>query len=571
MHDASLFSSQPILTAAEMRACDTHTMTMGGVPSQVLMERAARAVAQYLLDRVDLFPAGPVVVLCGSGNNGGDGLAAARFLASGAMKGTREVRVIYVGRCNEAGEPDEARMSVECARQYRLAQAAGMKIATSASLADALHGATAVVDAIFGIGLDRPIAGAMAEVLQMIIASGLSVLAVDIPSGVNADTGLVMGLALPARATMTMQALKAGLLLYPGAELCGEIAVAEIGVTLAAAEPRLHMADEALLRRVLEPRTRRSHKGTYGRVLLLCGSVGMSGAAVLCARAALRSGAGLVEVLTPEENRMVLQAAVPEAIVSAYAASPLIGQSDAERHAALRETVRRAVANADAVVAGCGLGRSDMSRAALDMLLSALPQNREIPLVLDADALNLLAEDGALWAKMPPERTQTVITPHPAEMVRLFNQLSVDRPGQACGCGRSVSEILAHLLDCAAEYAQKRGVTVVLKDAHTVVASPDGACRICTAGNAGMATGGSGDALAGIMGALLSQVRMRLGGTVSMAEAVGAAVYLHAAAGDMAAERLGECGLLPSDLIDTLPLVTQNFSNSRTRVEWMGD
>ena len=529
----------PVLTAARMKACDSYTIDTLGIPSQALMERAAREAVAFLLERVDLYPDGKVLLLCGSGNNGGDGFAMGRFLTDGSMGGKREAVILYTGRLNPDGTPDETRMSEECGRQYRLAREAGIPIRSAADVTSELAEAAVIVDAIFGIGLDRPITGELASLLSAVAESHLPVLAVDIPSGIHADTGAVMGVALPARATVTMQALKAGLLRYPGADFCGEISVAELGIDLTPAEtPYASLSDEALLRWVLPPRGRRSHKGTYGTVTLLCGSEGMSGAAVLATKAALRSGVGLARVLTPACNRVVLQTSVPEAIVSVY-----------DKPQELTEYAR-----ADALVLGCGLGTSELSREALREVLDACPRDGSVPAVLDADGLNLLAKEPALWETSlltAPDR-QAVITPHPAEMSRLS--------------GLSVAEILSNPVSVAVDFARKRGVTVVLKDAHTVIASPEGQIFICAAGNAGMAKGGSGDALAGIIGALLAQSRHRLGCDLTAAEVAAAGVYLHARAGDLTAEALGEYGMLASDLIERIPLVCKGFSDSRTRL-----
>lgn len=531
--------STPILTAAQMRACDTHTIQALGIPSQVLMERAARKAAAVLTEHPSLFPAGHILILCGNGNNGGDGFAMARFLSDGSMGAQREAQVIYTGRFCADGMPYTAKMSIECARQYQLVREAGIPVLPMTEADRVLAWADTVVDAVFGIGLDRAVEGDIASLLTSVATSGLPVLAVDTPSGIHADTGAVMGVALPAVMTVTMQALKAGLLLYPGADFCGEIAVCDLGIDLSALDkPYAFMADEALLRRVLLPRARRSHKGTYGRTVLLCGSVGMSGAAVLAAKAALRSGSGLVQVLSPEENRPVLQASIPEAIVTLYG-----------DHADLPAD---AVITADGMVMGCGLGRSPESLDALRALLDALPADGSVPVVLDADGLNLLADDESLWATalLSSPQKQVVMTPHPAEMARL--------------CGRSVSEILSDLPQIALSYAKERGVTVVLKDAHTVVASPQAELFICAAGNAGMAKGGSGDVLAGVIGSLLTQNRARLGHDLTTAEVAAAGVYLHAAAGDLAAAELGEYGMLASDLIEMLPRACRSFSDSRT-------
>lgn len=536
---STAMTATPILNAAQMKLCDSHTIQGLGIPSQVLMERAARRAGAFLLARGDLYPAGKVLLLCGSGNNGGDGFAMARFLTDGSLGETRAAVILYTGRMTELDEPDESRMSEECRRQYRLAAEAGIPIRPTAALSEELASAAVVVDAVFGIGLDRPVTGKLASLLDSVAASGLPVLAVDIPSGIHADTGAVMGVALPARATVTMQALKAGLLLYPGAEYCGEIDVAELGIELTPVEtPYAVLADEGLLRRVLPPRARRSHKGTYGWVVLLCGSEGMSGAAVLATRAALRSGAGIARVLTPACNRVVLQTSAPEAIVSVYHTP-----EEAARYA-----------DADALVLGCGLGVSELSREALRGVLNTRPSDQAVPVVLDADGLNLTAKDPSLWKTSllsAPDR-QVVLTPHPAEMSRLS--------------GVSVGNILTDPVKAATDLARKRGVVVVLKDAHTVVASPEGAVFICASGNAGMAKGGSGDALAGVIGALLAQNRHRLGIDLTAAEVAAEGVYLHAKAGDLAAEALGEYGMLASDLIDRLPLATKALSDSRTRL-----
>ncbi len=554
----SIKTSLPVLTAAEMQTCDEYTIHHVSVPSQVLMERAAQAVAAFLFRRKDLFPHGRILCLCGSGNNGGDGFAAARFLADGSMGDAREVTILYTGRYADAS-PDTTAMSAECARQYRLSVDAGIPVMSSEKVTELLPGASCVVDALFGIGLVRPIEGQARTVVEAVRASGLPVLAVDIPSGIHADTGEIMGVALKAAATVTMQALKRGLLLGNGIDHTGEITVVDIGVHLSCVRKSAYLADEALLRRVLLPRERRSHKGSYGRAVLFCGSIGMGGAAILSARAALRTGVGLCEVVTPEENRAILQISVPEAIVTGYPGRiPAIGAMDAEGlRGTLRKTVQNAIERADAVVIGCGLGQSESARSLLRTSLSCVLAAEPPLLVLDADALNLLADDETLWETplLSSRCGRVVLTPHPAEMARL------------CQC--SVREILLDVPAAALTLAQRRGVCVVLKDAHTVIASPDGTCFICPFGNAGMATGGTGDALAGVIGAMLAQNATRITNKttdLTVAEIAAAGVYLHARAGDLAAESKGEIGLLPSDLIDHLPLVTRSFSDSRTRL-----
>lgn len=552
-------TSLPILTAAQMRLCDEHTIRELHIPSRTLMERAARAAVSCLLGRPSLFPEGSVLVLSGSGNNGGDGLAAARFLADGSQGESRPVTVVYLGRLTPEGLPDTNRMSQECARQYALVRQAGIPVLSPDRAADALSGCSAVVDAVFGIGLDRPVEGAIGAFLRHVAETGRPVLAIDIPSGVYTDTGAVPGAALPAAVTVTMQALKPGLLLYPGAALCGEVVVADIGIDLSpvcrpasspatdadpADAPTACLVGEDMLRVALPPRSRRSHKGTYGRLALLCGSYGMAGAAILSASAALRCGVGLAQVVTPADNRVILQTTLPEAVLTLY-----------DREVPDPAALLTAVANPDGLVAGCGLGTGEAACTVLRSLLSRKPPapgEVSLPLVLDADALTLLSRHPDLWdcALLTDPHRQVVITPHPAEMARL--------------CGRAVGEILADLPGTALSFARSYGVVVVLKDAHTVIASPDGQVWICAAGNAGMAKGGSGDVLAGVIGSLLVQNRHRLGRNLSAGQVAAAGVLLHAMAGDRAAESTGEYGLLASDTVAALAAVTRPFSDSRT-------
>ncbi len=530
----------PVLTASQMRHCDSHTILDLHVPSSVLMERAADALVRCIRENPAIFPAGQVLLLCGSGNNGGDGFAAARLLAADSGDRRHTAAVLYLGKFNADGTPDTACMSGECAEQYGLAKKAGVPVFPPDRLERLLPESTSAVDAVFGIGLNRPVEGTAADVFRSVNASGLPVLAADIPSGIMADTGCVPGVALRAAATVTMQALKPGLLLYPGAELCGRIFVADIGIdTSAEPQPWAHLADEALLRAVLRPRDRRSNKGSYGRLALVCGSHGMAGAALLAASAAARTGIGLAHIVTSEDNRTILQTALPEAVMTTYGAEP------------------PALPHADGYTVGCGLGTSEQSLRVLETVLYAqdLSDACPCPVVLDADALNLLAAHPDLWNSpmLANPNKAVVLTPHPAEMARLT--------------GLPVADILENLPRTAAEFAKLHGVTVVLKDAHTVIAAPNGAVLLSAAGNAGMAKGGSGDLLAGIIGSLLVQARKRLrNGELSVSAVAAAGVFLHGAAGDRCAAALGEYGMLPSDILRELPNVTRTLSDSRTGI-----
>ena len=534
----------PILTSALMRQCDEYTIQKLGIPSQVLMERAAQGVVNYLKLFSDLFPAQDrILVLCGSGNNGGDGFAVARLLVE---QGKRRVSICYVGRMTGDGLPDKTRMSMECARQYEKALACGIPTATFSEADTYLRQADLVVDAMLGIGLDRPVEGNLAALITAVNASGKPVLAVDIPSGIHGDTGHIMGMAVKATATVTMQALKQGLLLYPGADHAGELCICDIGVDLTpAAQCRVHLADHALIREVLPPRARRTHKGTYGRLALVCGSHGMAGAAILAAKGALRSGAGLLQVITPVCNRTVLQAAIPEAILSCYnSENPVL------------KNLTAAIKDADGLVIGCGLGTSSVSLTILETLLSVCPVRTDFPVILDADALNLIAKHPRLWETqlLTDGAAQVILTPHPAEMSRLT--------------GASLASILQNPVDAAVSLAKERGVTVLLKDAHTVIASPDGSIYISPFGNAGMAKGGSGDVLAGVLGAVAVQNRHRIPGELTYAGIAAAAAALHGMAGDLAAHEWGEISMTPSELADAISKVTQRLSHTRTHISY---
>ena len=488
-----------ILTAAQMRAADEKTIN-GGVPSQTLMERAARAALQVLEERFDTTH---TLILCGSGNNGGDGLAMSRFLAEKGKK----VSVLYFGKRLADGTPDTAAMSTECARQFSLLPT---KVCQQSELQTS--GVTAVVDAVFGIGLCRPIEGALAEVLRAIAATAIPVLALDIPSGIHANNGQLLGVALPAKITVAIAAAKWGHFLYPGAHFCGEIKVVDIGIYADA--PSAHIVRKSDLLE-LPSRPARAHKGTFGRVLVIGGSVGMSGAAYFSAKAALRAGAGLVEIFAPSENRIIYQTQLPEALLTLYDPQKF---DEAQLIAAIKR--------ADAIAIGMGLGQNDLT---YQMLALAL-EHSTVPMVIDADALNVLSLSPALRELCSVTKTPKILTPHLGEASRLLSQL--------------VPVIAQDLPHFSKQLSQTLSVVTVLKDARTVIT--DGTqSYLNTYGNSGMATGGSGDVLAGVIASFAAQ-----GATAINAARLG--VTAHALAGDAALEACGNHGLMASDIIDGL-------------------
>ena len=489
-----------ILSASEMKRADAEAIA-SGTPSRTLMERAARAALEIFFAEFDTTDP---LFLCGNGNNGGDGLAMARFLCEIVGR----ARVCYLGPTDGRGRPDIARMSEECARQYDLLPA-GVQVSTALDLS----GTSAVVDAIFGIGLTRAVEGKIAEAIEALNRKKLPVLSLDIPSGVCADTGRVMGIAVRATKTVTMSAYKYGHFLFPGTLCCGEVTVADIGIPVGGAKG-------ALLERsdldTLPRRPERAHKGTFGRVLVIGGSVGMSGAGYLAAKAAYRAGAGLVEIFAPNENRIIYQTQLPEALLTLYDPEALDG--------ALLES---AIARADAIAIGMGLGRSPLTKAIVEQVLATAT----VPLVVDADALNEIAASQDLMRLLQLYAAPKCLTPHLGEMSRL--------------CGRSVGEISMQLTSVAADAAALFEACVVLKDARTVIADKEH-LYLNRYGNNGMATGGCGDVLAGIIAAFYAA-----GDT----DAPMHGVLAHALAGDAAKKNWGSHGLMASDLVDSLSQV----------------
>lgn len=520
----------PLLTAAQMRACDDYTIHQIGIPSQTLMERAARAAIEVLRSEPDLHMTDDtrVVLLCGGGNNGGDGFAMARFLFEDGV----DAIVCYAGEWQE-NAPNEQKMSVECARQYRLWRDVGGK--TVNTLPKFRPDRTLVVDALFGIGLCREIEGLAAQWIQEVSFHGCPVLAIDIPSGVQPDNGRVQACALHATVTATIGEVKRGLLLYPAAEYVGKLRLCDIGVS---AQSLVNIPDvqpgggwymtgvEDVLGLLYRPP--HAHKGTFGRVVVMGGSSGMSGAPYFAAQSAYRAGAGLVEIFTDEANRIPLQTLIPEAVLTLFSPNALPAD----------EPLIRLFERADSVVLGCGLGQSDAAYYIVEATLRLCKK----PLILDADALNLIAVHPPLQALMTARSTPTVITPHMGEAARLS--------------GRTVAELAEDPFAASAALARQYNAACVLKDARTVTSNGK-LYWIQSHGNSGMATGGSGDCLAGLIGCLYAQTRNQIS-TPGFVAAAG--VLIHAKAGDLAAQNLGQHAVMASDIADAIGRVLHDIS-----------
>lgn len=481
-----------VLNSTEMKACDAFTIQKMQVPSAVLMERAALAVVDVLKEMCE--PSSRVLVLCGSGNNGGDGFAVARLLLLEGIAAD----VYFAGK--------ESSMTQETLLQYQIFQNYGGIICRNFSPSEY----TVVVDALFGIGLSRPVTGELADLINDVNKSAKKVVAVDIPSGISADNGQIMGTAIKADVTVTFAFTKRGLLLCPGAQYCGKVIVKNIGITSDAypGDYSFSFTYEKADLQLLPVRNMRTNKGSYGKVVLAGGAVDMAGAVLLAGKAAYRTGSGLVKLLASEENRTILQTNLPEALYTSW-----------QKENAMEE----ALSWATVVGIGPGLGNSQKAQEVLKNIF----QYWRGPLVIDADALNILSKAPEY---LKNSEAKVIITPHPGEMARLT--------------GKAIPEILDNLVETAAEFANKYHVICVLKDARTVVT--DGKqLYINTSGNQGMATGGSGDVLTGIICGLLAQ-------KMTAFEAACMGVYLHGLAGDRAGNQKGQRSMIAGDIIDGL-------------------
>jgi ADP-dependent NAD(P)H-hydrate dehydratase / NAD(P)H-hydrate epimerase len=501
----------PLVSAAQMRALDRHTIEDLGVPGEVLMESAGRAVVAAVLAR--LAPGDSVLVVCGPGNNGGDGLVVARHLHLLGVP----VRAALLAE----------RLSGDAGPQLTRARKAGVPIEGKRWRAPA---SGVIVDALFGTGLARALSGDARASVRRINAArsarpgAVAVIAVDLPSGLSADTGQVLGAAVAADATVTLGLPKLGLAFEPGRGLAGRIAVARIGIADAAPGVRL---DASLWTRAgaasaLPARPRDGHKGTFGHALLVAGSEGKTGAAALCAEGAARVGAGLVTLACPAGLNDILEAKVTEAMTA-----PLPDTGARQFAAAAEDGIVALAATRDAVGLGPGIGRERETSG----LVRALAKRLDVPLALDADGVVAFAGEVEL---LRSRRAPTVLTPHPGEAAAVLGvrpaQINTDRAG------------------AARELAARSGAVVVLKGAGTAVAAPEGELIVNPTGGPALASGGTGDVLLGIVTGLLAQ-------GVPAFRAGALAAYLHGAAGDRIAARRGDTGLLASELLLVLPAV----------------
>lgn len=510
-----------IVTAAQMRVLDRRAITEAHIPSATLMTNAGTGVVKAMESRFGS-PTGKIVtVFCGKGNNGGDGFVVARLL----RQKQASVKVLLMS--------DPADLSGDAKLMYRrfvrMAGVASVQSCPSSSQMQAvLSESDYVVDALLGTGLSSPVTGVYRVAIDAINAvsseRGTPVIAVDLPSGIHADTGAIMGAAVRAALTVTFGLPKLGLYVGAGIDHAGEIRIVDIGIPpscIDAVESSVSLITGEYVRRLIPRRPPSAHKGTYGHAGIVAGSVGKTGAAAMAAKAALRVGSGLVTVATPASANNVLEAKLLEAMTAPMPETEVgtLAMAGLDRLLAFAH-------ERSAVAIGPGLTTYPETAD----LIRTLTVRLEKPSVLDADALNALSRHTDLLSTC---KVSPILTPHPGEMARLEEQATPQ-------------SVNADRIGTATRFAQAYGVVLVLKGARTVVARPDGQVAICPTGNPGMATAGTGDVLTGIIVGLLAQ-------RLSVWDAACVGTYIHGLAGDLAAAEFGPTGMIAGDLIDRIP------------------
>jgi hydroxyethylthiazole kinase-like uncharacterized protein yjeF len=512
-----------IVTAAEMRFLEKQCQD-GGLSTDALMENAGRAVAAAVERLLGDGGGRSIVILVGPGNNGGDGLVAAGYLSDRGEK----VNLYLLGRRPAA----DAKLKLALKRRLPCLEAG--RDEGRQGLGRLLAEADVVIDAVFGTGQSRPLGGEFAAVLRRVAAAredrpGLTIIAVDLPTGLNADSGVLDPAHLTADYTITLGLPKLGLYSVGGARAVGEITVADIGIPSTLIEPLpTELFTAEWVKMVLPLRPPGAHKGSFGRVLVAAGSINYPGAAYLACSGAVRTGAGLVTLATAKGIQPALAARLTEVT---HLPLPEDAPGTVSRKAA--PEVLAEIGSYDVLLMGCGLGQTGTVKGfIMDVLDGLKPPPR---LVLDADALNTLAGVKDWWHRLTYD---AILTPHPGELSRL--------------AGLSAAEIQKDRTGVARQMAARWRKVIVLKGAYTVIAAPDGRCRISAAANAGLASAGTGDVLAGVIAGLAAQ-------GLPLFDAAAAGVYLHASAGDMVRAELGDTGMTAGDLLPVLPRAIKNL------------
>ncbi len=512
-----------IVSAAEMKRCDGNTITHFGVPQEVLMERAALSLCEVIRDKSEK---GRAIVFAGAGNNGGDGIAAGRLL----FQEGREVLIVTVNH-------SPGKISKACSKQLEIAKKYGVPVKDISEIEDGfrIDLYDVIIDAILGIGCSRDLSGEIERAVGLINLSADKdsdrqsvVFSADIPTGINADNGKICKVCVNADVTVTFGFMKLGLMLYPGRGCCGEVYVREVGIT-----PDGFLSDlpkyryitntqgDCVLGGILPKRDPSGNKGTFGKVLVIAGSRDCSGAMLMASESALRSGAGMVKIFTEKTNLSCLQTVIPEAMSETYEEGSVL--KEMER---IGDALKRDAKWADVIVCGPGMGTGESGK----LILKTLLKMGDKPIVLDADALNIIAADKEIRSSVKEYKGEKVMTPHLAEFGRL--------------CDKSVLLCKEQILDLPAALAKEFHASIICKDARTIITDGE-KFFINLTGNDGMATAGSGDVLAGLLGALMCT-------SFETVYAAAAACYLHGYAGDAAALKKGKRVMTARDISEEL-------------------
>jgi ADP-dependent NAD(P)H-hydrate dehydratase / NAD(P)H-hydrate epimerase len=513
-----------IVTAAQMREIDKECVRLG-TPVSLLMENAGRAVAEETRNYLGDIKKQHILCLIGAGNNGGDGLVAARYLNEWGAK-------VAVYLCGPRPADDTNLRLVQEGGTGCIDVNADKNLKKFDSL---LASATCVMDALLGTGRMRPLEGIFQQTLEKVNAAKIirqfKIVAVDLPSGMDADTGAIDPACPAADLTVTLAFPKPGLFLFPGAAMAGKIKIVDIGIAASLADSiNTGLLTGAWAAGLFPTRPLNANKGTFGKALVIAGSINYTGAAYLACAGAMRAGAGLVTLAAIGSVQFMIASRLAEAT---YLSLPETERGIIAAEAA--EMVRRECGKYNVLLAGCGLGQEP---ATIEFLSTLLLKQKLPPLVLDADALNILASIPDWWQQLPDN---TLLTPHPGEMARLS--------------GLSVEQVQADRLGVARRFAAAWRITVVLKGAYTIIAAPDGNCRVSPFANPGLASAGTGDVLAGIITGLAAQ-------GLNLFDAASLGVSIHGAAGEKVKNEIGDTGMIASDLLPVLPSVIKQLKNS---------
>jgi hydroxyethylthiazole kinase-like uncharacterized protein yjeF len=516
-----------LVTASEMREIDRIAIETFGIPGVVLMENAGRGAAEAFLSHFSPQPGAGVMILCGRGNNGGDGYVMARYFHAAGL----QVSVVVLSELS--------RIAGDARIHFEIIQHMGIRIlevpdeARWGSARDEVEGHAFVVDAILGTGLNAPVRGFYGQVIEDVNRWGRPVASVDIPSGLNADTGRIMGVAVKAALTVTFGFAKIGQVVFPGAGQVGRLVRVDISIPKAVSERvpgKLQMAEPDDFIPLLRREGLDTHKGRRGHLLILAGSTGKTGAATLAAAAALRAGAGLVTLGIPESLNPTMEVKLTEAMTV-----PLAQTTEGSLALGAREAIEGLLPGKSALAIGPGLSTHSETVALIRHLVARCP----LPMVIDADAINGLA--GSLEV-LEGRKADTMLTPHPGEMARLV--------------GLSSAEVQGDRLGVATRFSRDHGCWLVLKGARSLISGPDGRVHVNPTGNPALASGGSGDVLTGLIGGFLAR-----GWPMERAGLAGC--YLHGLAADYLARRMGSVGVLAGELPGVVPLLMEALSQGR--------